>query len=91
MRNKIGSIALFLSALTLNVHSISGQLTPQEAVKSMMKSNPVAGLTSGQPIGFFLEVPANAATLKTWTVSFGEDSSSKTTYNYTLKSKYFCH
>jgi hypothetical protein len=75
-----------ISTITTDDKGIITGVDMDEAIKDMMKAAPNSGMAKGQPLSFLLTLPSNAAVNTTWNVSFGEDSVSKTTYNYTIKS-----
>lgn len=75
-----------VTAITINEKGLITAMDVDKDIQSTMNNFPVGGMVAGQPLGFLLALPENAAANKTWTVSFGTDSSMKTTYNYTIQS-----
>jgi hypothetical protein len=75
-----------ITTMTINENGLITSIEMDEDLKSMMKGNPFSGFANGQPVGFLIVLPTNIAANTTWSVSFGEDSSVKTTYNYVVKS-----
>jgi hypothetical protein len=71
---------------SINENGLITAIDIDKQLQSTMNNMPIGGMMSGQPLGFFLTLPANATVNQKWSVSFGTDSSMKTTYNYTIQS-----